>query len=147
MVQIEGQLTLNSFLSDAAPIGYVDESKVGVPIPFQRLKDYIGKKVIYQTQGNGKTQRVVMVKKYYESSDTFYSDEEGNTINEYVLSLSSEEKKKRFKKAFSCDRIAYSDDARTLKANSWLSEAYCSNGRHQVVHNASSVCFYEYKAM
>ena len=51
MVQIDGQLSLNSFLSDAAPIGYVDESRVGDIIPFQRLKDYIGKKVIYQTQG------------------------------------------------------------------------------------------------
>jgi len=76
-----------------------------------------------------------------------YSNEEGETINEVVLSLSSEEKKKQFKPAFKCDRIAYSDDARTLKTNSWLSEAYCINGRYQITHNSSSVCFFEYKVM
>lgn len=147
MVQIDGQLSLNSFLSDTVPIGYVDESRVGDIIPFQRLKDYIGKKVIYQTQGNIKSQRVVLIKDYFKNSDTYYSNEEGETINEFILSLSSEEKKKQFKPAFKCDRIAYSDDARTLKTNSWLSEAYCINGRYQITHNSSSVCFCEYKVM
>ena len=94
--------------------------------------------------------KVVMIKDYFDECDTYYSlDNDGKTsyYNEYLKSLSSEEVKKQLKPAFVCDRIAYTDDDRTKKTNSWLSEAYCTNGRYQITHNSSSVCFHECKAI
>lgn len=153
MVQINGQLSFNDILAEAIPMGFVDEAKVGKVIPFQELKGYKEKKVVYRSfYGSGDASspyfRVVLIKDYYENSDKYYRNELDNTIlNEFVVSLSSQETKSHLSPAFTCDRIAYSDDDRTKKANSWLSEAYCSNGRHQICHDSSSVCFYELKTM
>lgn len=152
---MSGQITINDYLTKDIPFGWVDDSKVGSIIPFQKLKDYIGKGVIYRSvTGSSENEKfwnkVVMIKDYFDESDTYYSLEKNGDIsyyNDFERSLSSNEKKKQMKKAFVCDRIAYTDDNRTKKANSWLSEAYCTNGRYQITHNSSSVCFYEYKAI
>lgn len=153
MVQIAGQLSFNDILADAIPMGFVDETKVGKVIPFQELKNYKDKKVIYEAfYGSGDDAksyyRVVLIKDYYDKADPYFRNEVDDTIcNDFIRSLSSEETKKHLVPAFVCDRIAYSDDNRTGKANSWLSEVYCSTGRHQICHNSSKVCFHELKAM
>ncbi len=155
MEQLLGQLSLNDFFAESVSLGSIGDDKVGAVIPFQKLKDYIGKRVVYRsvTGSNGDEKfwnKVVMIKDYFEKSDTYYSlEENGKTsiYNEYIKSLSSKQKQEQMKPAFVCDRIAYSDDDRTKKTNSWLSEAFCTNGRHRIVHNSSAVGFYEYKAM
>ena len=151
-MEIEGQLTLNDLMSENIPLGWINKAKAGNVIPFQKLKDYIGKKVICQTgSGNGETvNKVVIITDYYNNLDTYYScDENDNTVymNDYVYSLSSKETKDKYKPAFKCDRIAYSDDDRTKKTNSWLSEVFCSCGRHNIYHNNSQICFYELNAI
>jgi hypothetical protein len=153
---IEGQLSLDGFLVASVPLGHVDGAKKGNMIPFQKLKDFIGKKVIYQSETGAEGDRkygykLVLIKDYFEDSDQYFQKTENGNVtymNEYIMSLQSENTKKQYEPAFVCDRIAYSDDDRTSKkANSWLSEAYCLNGRHQITHNSSSVSFFEYKAM
>lgn len=150
---IAGQESIYSFLTADVPIGFVEESKRGNVIPFERLKDYIGKRVIYQSATGSEPDtkfwhKVVLIKDYYEKSDQYYSKEEDGVVtymNDFVMSLQSKETKKKYHKAFVCDRIAYSDDERTKKANSWLSEAYCRNGRYHITHNSSQVNFFELK--
>ena len=152
MNQIAGQLSLNDFFAQAVPIGMVSEVKIGKFIPFGELKNYKDRKVVYQSTYGGDESKsyskVVLITNYFENSDTYYKNElNGQIINDFVASLSGEETKKHLVPAFVCDRIAYSDDDRTKKANCCISEAYCSNGRHQIVHNSSSVCFYELNVM
>lgn len=147
MNQIAGQISLNDFLSEKVHLGWTKETSLGKVIPFQNLKDFIEKKVIYK---DALGQKVVIIKNYFSKSDTFYSYGEAGTtklFNDYIAKLQSSAIQKKLKVAFVCDRIAYTDDDRTRKTNSWLSEAFCTNGRYQVTHDASSVCFYEYKAI
>lgn len=150
-----GQISINDYLSKDIPLGWVDDSKIGAIIPFQNLKDYIGKRVIYRSAIGSNTDegffnKLVLIKEYLDKSDTYYTIEEDGNVsfyNDYIRSISSKDKQEKMKKAFVCDRIAYSDDNRTKKANSWLSEAFCINGRYRITHNSSSVCFCEYKAI
>ncbi len=151
---MEGQISLNDFLSRNVALGYCENvvSKTGKTIPFQELKKYIGKKVLYGTRLKDGKQvgKVVMITSYMKDMDTFYSLEEDGKksfLNDFVYSLSSKETKEKARKAFVCDRIAYTDDERTKKTNSWLSEAYCVCGRYDIHHIAQDVCFYEYKAI
>lgn len=152
MMQMAGQISLFDFLSESAPLGWTKGIKMGQVIPFQDLKKYIGKRVVYATHmGNGNpVSKVVIIKKYVTDCDTYYALEENGEAkiyNDFVRSLSSKEKAEKMKIAFMCDRIGYTDDDRTKKTNCWLSEAYCTNGRHLICHDKSAVCFYEYKAM
>ena len=70
-MEIEGQLTLNDLMSENIPLGWINKAKAGNVIPFQKLKDYIGKKVICQTgSGNGETvNKVVIITDYYNNLD------------------------------------------------------------------------------
>ena len=126
--KVTGQISLYDYFSNTAKIGPADNKNVGIEIPFQKLKDYIGKMLIYASGSGDKTDyRVIKLTDYYDESDQYFSyTENGVTeyISEYVMQLSSEEKKKKMKPVFVCDRIAYSDDRRTEKTNSWLSEVF-----------------------
>ena len=48
-----GQITINDFLSENASLTFVDKSHVGKIIPFQKLKNYIGKRVIIESKTQG----------------------------------------------------------------------------------------------
>lgn len=64
MMQMAGQISLFDFLSESAPLGWTKGIKMGQVIPFQNLKKYIGKRVVYATHmGNGNpVSKVVIIK-------------------------------------------------------------------------------------
>ncbi len=153
MEQIAGQFSLNDLLSESIKLGWIGEEKVGNIIPFQDLKNYKDKKVVYQSfMGSGDDSKpiykVILIKDYLENTDKYYRNrQDGSIVNDYLASISSKEVKDNLEPEFTCDRLAYSDDNRTKKANSWISEAFCNNGRHQIAHNSFLVCFHELKAL
>ncbi len=149
-----GQISLNDFLSQSVHLGRInDKEKLGKQLLFSDLKNYVGKRVLYVTHsGNGELDcRVIIINDYLEKEDTFYSVEEnGKTsyLTDCVYSLSSKETREKAKVAFVCDRLAYTDDDRTKKTNSWISEAYCNNGKkYPKVDQYAPVYFCEYKAI
>lgn len=154
MNQILGQMSFNDIFAENVPIGsFVNITKVGTEIPFQKLKDCIGKKVVERIPtglSDSFIYKVIMIKDYFVNSDIYYSREEkGSTalISRYLYSTFSEKEKSKMKFAFRCDQVAYTDDERTKKANSWLSEIYCQSGKNFAPHGSYSYNFYEYKAL
>lgn len=122
------------------PCGYIeDKDLVGKEIPFTDLRNYIGKKVVKTYAAGYKVYRVI---EYIEESDTYYKRVRplpesamryGNIVNEYVHDVvGQKEAMKCYDVAFVCDRIALSDKEGSNKANAWISEAYCSNGRYNI---------------
>ena len=155
------QLTIFDVIADVKPkekpkdipCGYTeDTSIVGSAIPFTELKNYIGKKVI---KSDGRNYKVYQVIEYFESCDTFYKrvkplpDNDigyGEIVNEYIHDVCGiKECMSCYEPAFKCDRIALSDNGGKT-ANSWISEAYCSNGRFRI-DNDYPYTFYEIRQM
>ena len=136
MQQLEGQITLNEFLTRDVPLTWADASRKGDMIPFQRLKDYIGKRVLIEMPRESAVDyRVVMIKNYYENADHSYK------LNK---------KTGKYEMEHTYDKVGYSDDKnKAHKENSWVGEIYCKNGRWKPEGNFSEYaeCFYEYKAI
>ena len=150
--QIDGQVTLYELFSENASLGFIDEKNVGIPLNFSQLKDYVGKKIVCESiTGSGADSKiwhkVILLTNYYEGCDQWYTDGK-EYHNEYYFSICGKERAQQLKKAFKCDRIGYTDDKRTKKENSWISEAFCVNGRFPSLGYAGCppVQFYEYKA-
>ena len=120
--------------------GYIeDESIVGKELTFQDLKNYIGKQVICTvTTESNKWFRVYKVIEYFENHDTFYRQAKplppntypyGEIVNSYIHDVVGiKECMECYEVAYTCDRVALSSNGKN-KADSWISEAYCANGR------------------
>jgi len=122
------------------PCGIIsDTDLIGEVIPFTELKNYIGKKVVKRYEGGYKVYKVI---EYMESTDTFYKRVKplpdntlhyGEIVNEYIHDVVGiPECMACYDVAFKCDRVALSDKEGSNLANSWISEAYCGNGRYEV---------------
>ena len=135
--------------------GYLKEDQyhlIGRELRFSELKDLIGKKVVCSatTQSN-KWYRVYKVVDYFENHDKFYKQvrelPENNIgykeiVNDYIHDvIGIKECMDCYELDFICDRVALSDDNRSSKANAWISEAYCSNGRYQIDFNYPETFF------
>ena len=136
MQQIEGQITLNEFLSQDVPLTWTDASHKGEMIPFQKLRDYIGKRVLIEMPRQSAVDyKVVMIKNYYENADHSYRYDPAT--GEYLME-------------HTYDKVGFSDDKKKAhKENSWVGEIFCRNGRWKPTGNFSEYaeCFYEYNAM
>ena len=144
--QIKGQISFYDILTEKVELGFVESMHYGTLIPFSKLRDYIGKKVVY-VNGDRKTGKVVQIMSYIIKSDTYYTkkdDEAKIFYNDYLRSITPPDKRKEFKPALTCDRLGYTDDNRSRKENSWISEAYCYNERFPKVGGFDLVYFYEY---
>ena len=111
------QLTLFDFLPKDIPLGYIKHEEVdaykGEVIPFNQLADLIETKVLMECPRQGAVgYKVVLVKKYLIDSDKVYRWDKGDS--ELIGT---------------CDRVRLSDDNRRGKANMWVSERYCKDGR------------------
>ena len=132
MQQIEGQITLNDLLTENVPLSWSDESHKGNMIPFQKLKDYIGKKVLIERSTVSlTTYNVVMITNYYENADHVW------TLNE---------RSGKYEQDYAYDKVGYSDDKRRHKKNAWVDEIDCYNGRFEPLRMCPQ-CFYEYRAI
>ena len=133
MNQIAGQISLNEYLSEGVPLTFTDISHKGEMIPFQKLKNYIGKRVLIEMPRESAIDyKVVMIKNYYENADHSYryNAETGDYEMEHTY-----------------DKVGFSDDKRKAhKENSWVGEIYCRNGRWEPTF-AYPECFFEYKAL
>ena len=117
-----------------------DDDLIGKVIPFRELKDKIGEKVIVNTVTSG--YRIVRIFAYYENCNTIYKRVRplpssdigyGEYVNEYIHDVCG------IKECMACydpfmvfDAVAYSDKDKG-KANSYVSEYYCTGGRWNMI--------------
>ena len=111
-----GQMTIFDFMTkrEPLPLGYVKngEALKGRMIPFRDLAAYVGKRVLLEiVRESAVDYKVILVTNYYQDHDNVYCWKDGKAVMMQV-----------------CDRVGYSDDNRTQKCNSWVSEMYCRNG-------------------
>lgn len=129
-------------LPPAIPYGYIKDFRiVGRELTFQDLKNYIGKRII-ECISNESNQhfRVYKVIDYFEDCDTFYKRVRplpdntlhyGEIVNEYIHDVCGQKEAMAcYEPYFTCDRVALSDKEGTDKANAWVSEAWCKDGRY-----------------
>lgn len=112
------QLTLFDILPKEIPLGYIRDLEIdtykGELIPFNQLANHIEEKVLMERPRQGATDyKVVLVKRYLVDSDGVYRWKSGES-----------------ERIGTCDRVSLSDDNRKGKANMWLSEMYCRDGRY-----------------
>lgn len=133
------------------PCGHIeDKSLVGKEIRFTDLKAYIGKKVVKAYEGGYKVYKVI---EYIENCDTYYKRVRplpdnalhyGEIVNDYIHDICGQkEAMKCYEPYFTCDRLALSDKEGSNQANTWISEAYCSNGRFKETSADYSTTFHE----
>ena len=140
------QISIFDILKDPVkepPCGYLKEDQyylIGKEIAFTQLKDLIGKKVINSvTTESNRWFKVYKVIDYFEEHDKFYKQVRklpenpigyGEIVNDYIHDVVGiKECMDCYDLDFICDRVALSDSNLSNKANAWISEAYCSNGR------------------
>lgn len=112
------QMTMSDFLPKELPLGWLKDEDValykGDIIPFERLPDYIGERIIEELPRQSAIDyRIVLVKDYLKDSDKVYRWKDGDSE---LIGI--------------CDRVRLSDDNRKGKANMWVSEMYCRDGRY-----------------
>lgn len=112
------QMTIFDILPKEAPLGYIKRNEVehykGRVLTFSELADCIESKVLMECPREGATDyKVVLVKRYLTDSDKVYRWENGESE---LIGI--------------CDRVSLSDDNRKGKANMWVSEMYCRDGRY-----------------
>lgn len=108
------QMTMSDFLPKELPLGWLKDEDValykGDIIPFERLPDYIGERIIEELPRQSAIDyRIVLVKDYLKGSDKVYRWKDGDSE---LIGI--------------CDRVRLSDDNRKGKANIWVSEMYCT---------------------
>ena len=133
MTQVKGQITLNDILSEDVPLEYTDDSHKGNMIPFQKLSEYIGKRVLIEMPRQSAIDyKVVIIKSYYKDAD-----------RSYRLNKNSGE----YEVEHTYDKVGFSDDRKKQhKENMWVGEIYCSNGRFKPAFPYPE-CFYEYRVI
>lgn len=142
MKQIPGQISLTDYKYKDTPLGYIDGNKVtdymGSEIPYNRLGEYIGKKILYSMPRQDVVDyKIIIVTSFRENCENVWESKERNskttcesTTNEAYCIVGK------------ASRIGYTDDNRKRKKNSWVSELYCSNGRYKG-DAAYQSCMYE----
>lgn len=134
--------------------GYIKDFRiVGQELTFQDLKNYIRKPVVEckSTESN-QYFRVYKVVEYYEDCDTYYKRVRplppnqigyGEIVNSYIHDvIGIPECMECYEPAFTCDRVALSSNGKD-KADSWISEAYCANGRFDCyLGTLADTCFF-----
>lgn len=126
------------------PCGYIRDFRViGRELEFQELKDFIGKKIVCaKVNESNQYFRVYRVIKYIENSDTYYKRvrplpenqiQYGEIVNDYIHDIVGiKECMACYEPFVTCDRVALSDKDTGSEPNSWISEAYCANGRYEL---------------
>ena len=139
------------------PCGYIDDLLlVGRELRFQELKNMIGKKVVCSVSTESHTwYKVYKVIDYFEEHDKFYKQVRklpensigyGQIVNDYIHDVVGiKECMDCYELSFICDRVVLSDSNLNDKANAWVSEAYCSNGRFKANTFDYPETFYELK--
>ena len=115
---MKAQMTIFDILPKEAKLGYIKrddvESYKGRIITFSELANYIGSKVLMECPREGATDyKIVLVKRYLTESDKVYRWNSGES-----------------EMVGTCDRVSLSDDNKRGKANMWVSEMYCRDGRY-----------------
>ena len=112
------QLTWDDLLPKEIQLGYIKDADIekykGALIVFSELPEHIGERVLMECPRQSAVDyKVVLVKKYLTDSDKVYRWDKGDS--ELIGT---------------CDRVRLSDDNRRGKANMWVSEMYCRDGRY-----------------
>ena len=112
------QMTIFDILPKEIKLGYIKSDEVelykGRIVTFSELANYIESKVLMECPREGATDyKVVLVKRYLTDSDKVYRWKNGKSE---LVGI--------------CDRVRLSDDNKKGKANMWLSEMYCRDGRY-----------------
>ena len=128
---MKAQMTIFDILPKEMSLGYIKRDEAdcyrGRVLTFSELADCIESKVLMECPREGATDyKVVLVKKYLTSSDKVYRWVGGDAE---LIGV--------------CDRVSLSDDNRKGKANMWVSEMYCREGRYCTSKYAHS--FYRIK--
>ena len=115
---MKAQMTIFDILPKETPLGYIKRDDVqcyrGRVLTFSELADCIELKVLMECPREGATDyKVVLVKRYLTDSDKVYRWESGKSE---LIGI--------------CDRVSLSDDNRKGKANMWVSEMHCRDGRY-----------------
>lgn len=112
------QISLFDLKPKELPLGYIrDDARqyIGKEIPYNELRNYIDQRIILELPRQSAVDyKVVMVKEYLTECDKVYRWHDGTAEQVGV-----------------CDRIAFTDDNKRFKTNSWISEMYCRNGRYE----------------
>lgn len=136
------------------PCGYIDDLLlIGRELQFQELKDMIGKKcIVSSSTASNIGFKVIRIFDYFENSGSVYKRVRelpegcmryGEYVNDYIYEkCGQKEAMKCYEKAYTCDKVGYSDNERCKASNSWVSEMYCRNGRHDPI-NGFAETFYE----
>lgn len=146
MKQIKGQVSLYDLFTQDVPLEACGAEHVGRIIGFRDLENYIGKRVVLSCPSREHVYyKVVIITSFTKDSDNIWKKKDsGELINDFLYELNR--RPDCYTKDHVCDRIGYSDDNRRHKENSWVSEAYCSNGRWEPLI-AFPECFFEYIRM
>ncbi len=154
-MQIKGQISLYDIVSEDVEMGYVDETHIGVEIPFTELKNFIDKKVVYCYLKNedgklvAKSGRMIIIKDYYEGMHPVYMIEKNDGphyYNDFYPTVCPEKDRALLKQVFTGDSIGYCDGKRTKCADHWTQEIYSSTSRFpEYKTNASLSSFFKYK--
>lgn len=112
------QLTIFDILPKELKLGYIKDEEVeaykGSIITFSQLADFIEEAVLMECPRQSAVDyRVVRVKKYLTDCDKVYRWSDGDSE---LIGV--------------CDRVSLTDDNRKGKANMWVSEMYCIDGRY-----------------
>lgn len=141
------------------PYGYIKDIRIvgRELLSFQDLKNHIGEQIV-KCSSNESNQhfRIYKVIDYFENCDTYYkrvrplppnSIGYGNIVNSFIHDVVGiKECMECYEPVFTCDRVALSGNGRNT-ADSWISEAYCVNGRFESLLDYSSdiISFFEIK--
>lgn len=125
------QLTWDDVLPREVPLGYIKDEDVekykGNLIVFSELSEHIGERILKENPRQSAVDyKIVLVKRYLTDCDKVYRWSEGKS--ELIGT---------------CDRVSLSDDNRKGKANMWVSEMYCRDGRYCTSKHPTR--FYEIK--
>ena len=140
------------------PCGYINEEQyhiIGRELSFLELKNMIGKKCIVSSSTQSLTgYRVIRITEYFENCDKVYKKvrelpqhclKYADQVNGYIHDVvGQKEAMECYEEEYICDRVGYSDSDRSKSSNSWVSEMYCRNGRHEPIGGFAET-FYELK--
>ena len=132
---------------------YDDNADIaGDVIPFRKLREYIGKDVVYKCESGYK---VVCITGFTEDSDPVYRklddfrSESGLVYDEYVNAYIHDvcmpkDLKPHYGISYYSDRVMFSDNLKKrTKGDCSVAEHYCSNGRRTLCDEIMYCCFFE----
>ena len=104
---------------------------MGHELKFDELEGYVNHRIIKGSHTNaGIIYSVVKLISFSKDAEKVYRNQDGKFFGEFLYDMSSKEEKSKAEFAGMASRIGYATGARENKANAWVSEIFCANGKY-----------------